>query len=266
MESPIKRVTNTMGVILALSQKSFLKAITSKIFIIFLLFGIGLIFISILFEFLTFTAQLKIIKDVGLASISVFTALIAIFLAGESIVGEIEKKTIYILFSKPINKVNFILGNFLGIIWTTGLAIATTGGIFLIMIYLKQRYVEPGLLLALGFTGLEAIIIISIGIMFSSFSSSTSTSILLCLFVYILGHFNPQFNLLRRLIPATLLKEFVRLICFILPNLEYFNIRGEVTKGDPVRLAYTGKVILYALCYSAIMLICSYFILRKKEL
>jgi len=255
-----------MGGILALSQKSFRKAVTSRIFALFLFFGIGLIFLSILFEFLTFTAELKFIKDMGLASISIFSALIAIFLSGEAVVSEVERKTIYVLFSKPINKTSFILGSFLGIAWTVGLAIIITGGAFLFLIYLKQNYIEPGLVIVLGFIGLEALVISSVGIMFSSFSSSTPTSILFCLFIYILGHLNPQLNLLSRLVPGKITRGFVGLICLILPNLEYFNIRGKIIKGDPVGLIYTGKILLYALFYSAIMLILSYLLFRRREL
>ena len=255
-----------MQAILALSEKSFRKAITSKIFVIFLLFAVGLIFLSILLEQLTFTAKLKIIKDVGLVSISIFTALLAIFLSGESIVGEIERKTVYLLFSKPVNKKNFILGNFLGIVWTVALSLVTTGGILLLLVFLKQGYLEGGLFLALGFIGLESLVISSVGIMFSSFSSSSITATFLCFFVYILGHLFPQLNLLIRVLPSKIIKGFILIAVWILPNLEYFNIRGKVVKGEPIGFLYTGEIILYTLVYSGIMLFLAYIFFRRSQL
>ena len=255
-----------MRKVLALSRKSFYQAINSKIFNLFLFFGIGLILFSLLLESLTFTAKLKIVKDTGLASISVFTALIAVFLSGEAIVGELERKTIYVLFSKPINKLHFLIGNFIGIAWTTGLAIITTGTIFLIMLFLKHGYFDSKILIALIFMFLETLVIISFGIMFSSFSSSILTSVLFCLFFYALGHHNPQLYNLSKLISDKMLKSTIYFICFILPNLEYFNVREKVVKGDMIDLVYTLKVTGYAFCYISAMLILSYFLFRRREL
>lgn len=249
-----------------LAQKSFRKALRNKIFLIFFLFCIGLIFLSVLFELLTFTAKSKINKDVGLAAISVFSALIAIFLSGEAIVGEVEKKTLYILFSKPVERESFIIGSFLGIVWTTGVAILVSGGVLLFLIYLRQGFVEPGLLAALLFIGLEAIVIVSIGIMFSSFCSSTITSSLLCLFVYIGGHLNPQLNLIAKAIESNMARGLVNFTCWVLPNLEYFNLRKKVVEGYSVGAIYTGKILLYTFLYSAICLIIAHLLFKRREL
>ena len=50
-----------MGTILAISQNVFRGVLRGKIFISLLLFAIGLILLSKLLEFLTFTAQIKLI-------------------------------------------------------------------------------------------------------------------------------------------------------------------------------------------------------------
>lgn len=251
---------------LVLAQKSFRKALRNKIFIIFLLFCIGLLFLTILLELLTFTAKLKITKDVGLAGISVFSALIAIFLSAEAIVGEIEKKTAYILFSKPVENKSFIIGSFLGVLWTAGVALLMSGAILLFLIYLKQGFIEPGLFMAFLFIGLEIIVIVSLGIMFSSFCSSALISSLLCLFGYILGHLNPQLRLLTKLVDSKFIKGFVVFLCWILPNLEYFNVREEVIKGYFIHPVFIGKILLYTFLYSAICLIIAQLIFQRRQL
>lgn len=262
----IRVVKNSMWTAFVLSQGSFRKAIRSKIFFVFLLFAIITVFLSLLFESLTFTAKLKMIKDVGLTGISIFSGLIAIFLSGEAIVGEVERKNIYILFSKPVSKLSFIVGSFLGIVWTTLFAILISGAAFVTLVYLKQGYIEPQLLLAIGFTGLEITLIISIGVMFSSFSSSVTVATLLCLSIYILGHLNPQLAFLTRAIQGKIMKEFISVIRFILPNLEYFNLREKLTRGYQLDLIYTAKIVIYTLLYSTAMLILSYLLFRRREL
>jgi len=254
-----------MKKIIILAQKSFCKSFRSRVFFVFFLFAIMLIFLSILLSLLTFTEEIKIIKDVGLAVISIFSSLIAIFLSAEAVVGEIEKKTIYILLSKPTDKKSFLFGSFLGIIWTVGIAILINGGALIFLIYLKQSSVDPGILLALLFMELEVLVITSIGIMFSSLSSSALTSTFLCLFLYLLGHLNPQLIALKKVVQSQITKGFLTLVSVVIPNLELFNIREMVVEGKLINLIYTGKIAFYSLIYSGICLIIAYLLFEKRE-
>jgi len=254
-----------MQTILAISQNVFRKALRSRIFTVLLFFALGLIFLSRIFEFLTFTAEIKLIKDIGLASIAFFTVLITIFLSGESITSEIEEKTIYTLLSKPVNKQDLILGKFLGIVWAILATLATTGVAFFILIYLKQHTI-PGIIFeSLFFTFLEAAVISSIGIMFSSLSSSTSTSTIFTFFIYILGHFNPQLRFLGEKVREASGKWTIKIIVWILPNLEYFNIREKASRNIPIPASLIGKTTLYAFIYICAMLTLAYLILKKRE-
>ena len=255
-----------MKTILAISYNLFRRALKSKIFLIFLFFSLILIFLSRLFEFLTFTAEVKIIKDVGLASISLFSALIALCIAGESVVGEIEKKTTYILFSKPVSKSFFILGNFLGMIWVLGISILLSGLALFFVIYLKQGAVEVMFWAILGFSFLEALVVASIALMFSSFSSSTSASILFSFLFYLAGHLNPQLCRIGKLSQSKIIQLTTKAIGWILPNLEYFNIRGKITQESSLSKDYVGETILYGIAYIGIMLVLAYLFLRRREL
>jgi len=255
-----------MRKVLALAQKSFQENIRNKIFVVFLLFAAASVLSSILFELLTFTAKLKIIKDVGFAGISVFSCLIAIFLSGEAIVGEVERKNIYILLSKPVDRKDFIIGSFLGVIWTTGVAILISGGVLLFLIYLKQGFIEPYLLTPLLFVALEVVVIASIGIVFSSFCSSALTSSLLCFLIYILGHLSPHLNLVAKTVNNKIVKGIIRLAMWVLPNLEYFNVRDEVVKGNPPQLVYVGEIALYTAVYSTICLIIAHLLFQRRQL
>lgn len=253
-----------MGIILAISENVFRKGWRSKIFILFLFFAIGLILLSKLFEFLTFTAQLKIIKDMGLASISFFTALIAIFLGGESISKEIENKTIYTLLSKPVDRLSFILGNFLGIIWIILSSLLITGLALFALLYFKEDIIGITILKTLFFIFLETAVITSIAIMFSSFCSASFNSTIFTFLIYLIGHLNPQLKFLGEKTKGvgSLLLKFVS---WILPNLEYFNVREKAVQDIPLGLIYTGKAFLYSLIYICAMLIITYLFLRKRE-
>ncbi|MBE0478327.1 ABC transporter permease [Candidatus Aerophobetes bacterium] len=249
-----------------LAQKSFRGNLRNKIFVTFFIFAMLLVLVSILFEALTFTAKLKIIKDVGMAGVSIFSALIAIFLSGEAIVGEMERKTVYTLLSKPVDRKDFILGSFLGVVLTTGVAILISGGVLLFLIYVKQGFLESGLFLALIFIGLEITVITSIGIMFSSFCSSSLTSSFLCFLVYILGHLNTQLSIMAKMVESKIVKTLISFARWVLPNLEYFNIREKIVQGQLIHPEYTARVVLYTFFYSAICLTIAWIIFKRREL
>ncbi len=255
-----------MNLIIAISQNSFRQAIRSKIFVVLLFFSLGLILLSKLFEFLTFTAETKLIKDIGLTSIALVSALLAILLGSGAISGEIEKKTTYTLFSKPISRISFILGSFLGVTWSILLSLVVTGTTLFLLLFFKHYSVEKELLIAFFFIFLESNVIISLALMFSSFSSSTSTSTLFCFLAYLLGHFHPQLKYLGQKMEDIPLKWLFQFMSWILPNLEYFNVREQISRGLPIEIGYIGKATLYCLIYSWAAIFLGYLFLRKKEL
>jgi hypothetical protein len=87
--------------------------------------GYGLVFFSILLMASSFLlAQLtagqdvKIIKDLGLASASMIGLFIAIFFGIGLVTKEVERRSIYSLLSKPVTRSQFVIGKYLGLVLT----------------------------------------------------------------------------------------------------------------------------------------------------
>ncbi|MCS7181073.1 MAG: ABC transporter permease, partial [bacterium] len=95
---------------------NFKESLRKKTLYILLVVAFVVIGASKAFSFLTAEEELKMIKDVSFSCIDFFGALIAIFISLTSISNEIEKRTIYTLFSKPITRQNFFVGKFIGVI------------------------------------------------------------------------------------------------------------------------------------------------------
>ncbi len=255
-----------MSTILAISQNFFRGVLRNTIFISLFLFAIALILLSKLLEFLTFTAQIKLIIDVGLASICFFTALISIFLAAGSICREIEQKTIYTVLTKPVSRLSFLLGNFLGMIWVILFTLAITGLTLFTLLYFKGHIIGETAWAALFFIFLEAALITSIALMFSSLSSSSSTSTIFTFLIYLVGHFNPQLTFLGERWKEPIGRWTIKITGWILPNLEGFNIRSKAVQGLSISANRIAISLVYAAIYTCAMLILSYLILERREL
>jgi ABC-type transport system involved in multi-copper enzyme maturation permease subunit len=71
----------------------------------------------------------RVVHDVGLASISLFTVVIAVFLGSSLLYKEIERKTLYVILPKPIRRWEFLVGKYIGIAITGIVFIAIMGAI-----------------------------------------------------------------------------------------------------------------------------------------
>ena len=104
------------------------------------LFSVLLIASSYLLGQLTAGQDVKIVKDLGLAAISVFGLFIAIFIGIGLVSKEVERRSIYALLSKPVSRPQFIAGKYLGLVLTLAVNITVmVVALYIVLGYLSCR-------------------------------------------------------------------------------------------------------------------------------
>src|SRR5436189_1243607 len=88
----------------------FRESVRDKVLYNLVVFAVLLMSASYLIGELTAGQDVKIIKDLGLASISVFGLAIAVFIGIGLVWKEVEKRSIYTLLAKPMRRQEFLLG------------------------------------------------------------------------------------------------------------------------------------------------------------
>ena len=78
---------------------------------------------------LSLDQQRRVVLDVGLASISIFSIVVAVFLGSSLLYKEIERKTLYVILPKPIRRHEFLLGKYVGIAITALVFVCAMGAI-----------------------------------------------------------------------------------------------------------------------------------------
>ena len=89
---------------------------------------------SLLLGQLTAGQEVKIIKDLGLAAISLFGHFIAIFIGIGLVSKEVERRSIYALLAKPMSRSQLLLGKFSG--WCSTLTVnvaVMTAALFVVL-------------------------------------------------------------------------------------------------------------------------------------
>ena len=138
----------------------------------------------------------KIVVDLGLSALLLFGVFIAIFVGVGLVYKEIERRTVYAIFSKPVSRGEFLVGKFLGLCLTLLVNVILMGlGISLALLFVRRGWDPLALQIwpAIFLIYCELAILTGVALLFSSFSSPT-LSALLTFFVFIIGHFSSDFE------------------------------------------------------------------------
>jgi ABC-type transport system involved in multi-copper enzyme maturation permease subunit len=100
----------------AVAFAAFRESCRQPMFWLILLGGLGLIWFSVIIPYFTFGDDYKMMKQLGFDMVMLASVLFGVLAASMSISEEIEGRTAVTLMSKPVNRRQFLLGKFLGIV------------------------------------------------------------------------------------------------------------------------------------------------------
>jgi|SRR3989338_509984 len=253
-----------MHTIFSIAKNTFRQTIRDRILYGILIFALLFIGSSIVLGSLGLEENLFIIRTFGLAGIYLFGLIITIFLGASIVYEEVEKRTTYVLLSKPVTKADIIVGKFFGLfmgICTTTLLMTVA---YILIVYLSNASFDYMSLLTVGLQLLEMAVLISILILFSIFTTPLASIIYTILLVYI-GHSLSAINTYTDSIGG-LGKIVLNLAYYLLPNLEKFNIRDAIVHNVGISVSSTLVSIGYALIYIVLALFLAKLAFDKKDL
>jgi ABC-type transport system involved in multi-copper enzyme maturation permease subunit len=252
-----------MKAIWAIARLTVKEAVRNKILYLLFCFALFLIVFSWIIGKLTVGDEVKIIRDLGLSSIHFFGILITVIIGIGLVFKEMEKRTIYLVLSKPIPRYQFLLGKFIGLAVTLFVILICLGGLFGIILMLKGDH-ETRIVLA--FIGIyqEWLLVAAIAMMFSSFSTPL-LSVMLSLSTFFMGHLSRSLLMLRDRLNESSSNFILTAIYHLLPDLEFFNIRAQVVHNLALPQNYFLNSTAYWIVYMAAILLFSISIFQKKD-
>ena len=249
--------------VLSIAFNTFRENIREKLLYNLLVFALLMIGSSVLLTRLTVGEWDRLIINLGLSSMNFFGVLIAIFVGISLVSKEIDKKTIYTILSKPVPRYEFLLGKYLGLMLTLLVNTAVmVAGLFAVMVYLNAP-VTLLLFEAIGFIFLELVVITAVGVLFSTFTSTTLSAIF-TLAIYVVGHLSTDLKQFGAQMDSVG-KAVLNAIYYVLPNLERFNLKGQVI--HQVNVAGTDVLLTtaYGLAYAGLLLVLASIIFQRRD-
>jgi len=241
------------------------EAIRDKILYVILIFALLMLSASALLSFLSVGQEGKIIIDLGLSSINIFGLLITIFIGTNLLNKEIDRRTIYLILTKPIYRFEFLLGKHLGLSLTLFMVIGLMAIVFFGLIFITMRIFSIGILQAIILIYLEMFLLTAMAIFFSTISSPIMSAVF-TLSMYVIGHLTQDLLGFGILSKNYFMKIFTQFLYYLLPDLSRLNIKNQVVYNiNGIDWTSFSAILLYGLLYSFVLLILGMIIFERKE-
>lgn len=222
--------------------------------------------------------DLKLIKDICVTTISIFGMLITIFISASVVPNEVENKVIYTVLSKPVRRLQYLMGKFMGVQMIVLANLLLMAGLFFAAIWIKQGVMPKLLLWSVLLTYFEFLVVSAFTFAVSCTSTSAVLPTIAGLFIYMTGNLTEYLkdvnnrsreatDFFQRLVGTT-----AEWLYNILPNLQKFSMKNyilDLQPNDPLPREVWDQIpnlILYGLAYAIAGYVIAYWVFRRKEL
>lgn len=252
---------------LVIARQTINEALRRRLMWIFLISGFALIVLIPLFGYLAPKDSQTVLRSLGLAAILLAGLFITIVTCIYLIPVEIERRTIYTVLSKPVQRYEFVLGKFLGGFATVALNILSMGIVFIIMLWIQENHRIPGeMLKGVLMTFFQMMLLAALTIFFSTFASPL-INFFLSFGIFLVGNLSSVTDSLTT--SNNVITRYGGLaIHYLLPNFGNFNIQNslihptsEIQNPD----IFMRNNIIYAIIYSSVLLILAILIFDRRE-
>jgi ABC-type transport system involved in multi-copper enzyme maturation permease subunit len=268
-ESTALKAPSFFQVVLAVGKVSFWEVVRDKILYNIVVVAAVLFFMGFLASKLTLGNPQRVILDLGLSSITITCSLIAVLTGARALLKEIESRTIYVALSRPITRVQFIFGKYVGIslvlVANWALLVAAYVGILsLTGEGLSSPSINMTFAWSLVLALMQSWLLASVAMFFSAFST-TSLAVMITFGLYLLGSNISQVRFIADQSKSPLSKMLLRSAAGVFPNFENFSLGTQVTYGLPVSPGFVGESLVYGVILILFFLLLAGACLQVKE-
>ena len=261
----------------------------------FLAFSTIVLLFSGSLTFVQLGEEQRFLQDMGTGFIIGMTILIAIFLGVTLVPPEIERRTIFTILSKPVNRLEFLLGKFYGLALTLFVCLLWLSAVFLtvfIIFNLNQNHAawttgtanNPDANLGFQTMNLAKALILHYGqlIVLSALSLMLSlivtpiTAITFCFLAFFGGQMSSYWGHLGGEDAHAHSEEtahglsgpmqnLVKIVYYALPRMDHFDVRPQLVTDSAIAIPMMWKAWSGGLIYVSVLITIAYLVFSDRE-
>jgi Cu-processing system permease protein len=241
------------------------EAIRDKLLYSLLFFAVMVIGAAVFIGSLSYVEGERIIQDIGLASIRLFSVGIAVFVGIGLIHGEVERRTIYTILSKPVTRAEFLIGKYLGLLCTVWLQMLCMVLAFMAVTLSTGSSFDGGHAAALLLIAMELMVIVAVATFFSAFTTPMLAAFF-TLGIYAVGHLTRDMLALGEQADREIVSSAASWMYRVAPDLESFNLTIQAVHGLPISPGEIVWPMLYGVGYTAILLMAASYVFQRRDM
>jgi ABC-type transport system involved in multi-copper enzyme maturation permease subunit len=253
--------------IVHIASNTFREAVRDRVLYNLIAFALLLSGAAIFIGQISIDIERLVVINLGLTSVSLFGVVIAIFIGIGLVSKEIEKRTLYTVLSRPVRRWEFIVGKFFGL---AGTLVVNTFfmaiGVFAALLYVAHKFLASDalILVALYFIVLQFLIICSLALLFSSFSSPLLSAVF-TFALFVIGSFADDLRGFAGLTQGVT-RWIATGLAYLVPNFSALNVISAVAHQQTVDPQLILQNTFYAIFYTAMALSGAVLIFERRNL
>ena len=216
------------------------------------------------FSYLSPQEQAKMVIDGGLAAITVFGILLAIFVAAFLIPNEVENRTVYAILAKPVRRSEFVLGKYLGALIVLAAMVAVMTVVLVGVLVTLDHLIKdqagssfnPNLaavVLAAVMSYCSLAVLTALIVLISTVSSTTMT-VIAALIIWAVGSLQSQIYVLAESNGGAA-KLFLLVLYYLVPHLENFDYRFQAANFVAISVPSAIGAVIVGIGYTLVVLV-----------
>ncbi len=267
-------IRSSLGRVLAIALNTFREAVRNRVLAVLVLFALALMAFSVVLGELSLHEEVRIIKDLGLAGMSLISVVIALFLGVNLLSKELERKTVYAIIPKPIHRWEFLLGKYVGLVVTMSALVAIMGAMLWFFVVLQGGHHGVIMVRAEVLILLELLLLVAVALLFSSFSSPY-LSAMLTAGLWVIGRSTPELDMfVREKLEGRAVGSVLEVVVRVVPDFHKFYISGANLGGEGVvsvhesfvSWTYVGEAAAYGVLYSGVCVLLAMALFSRRDL
>ena len=253
-----------MNQVLAIAVNTFKETIRDRVLSVIVVFALLMIAGGLWLGSISLGAGGRMMVDFGLVAITGFGLIVAVFVAAGLVHKEVEKRTVFVLFSKPVSRAAFISGKFIGLCGTMAAVLAGMGLFLFVLVWLVDGDPAGMVLVAVVMIYVQLLAVMAVTIFFSTLGSAILASVLgICVFVA--GQLSHNVLALTRLGKNPVTEALSWVVYVVIPNFSAVDVKAGVVGEKTLAWSEVGLWTAYLLAYMVVVLALATLVFRRKE-
>ena len=284
--------------VMVIASSSVTQLVRMKTFYFLLAFAAIIVVLMRLSPPTTPAGVLSTIKRISFGTMDVFAWLFAIVSTALLIPKDIEDRTLYTILSKPVRRIEYLIGKLLGVLWGIAVSLLVMyGGCALALwsretLYIaeeleamnadarysaenvgaqialiEQQGLRPELGIAVLASFLKAAVVASVTIFLSTFASSSLFSIIISVLVFIIGHAHTMATSfwLYQTDNSLFVQLLLKVVKIFIPNFQLYSFSHGIIQGEAVAYSLVWQMTGLTGVYLVVFLFLSLLVFIDKE-